>query len=204
MDRPLPPRPAVTAAAIDPTLARRWSPRAMDPDRTVARADLLALLEAARWAPSSGNGQPWRFVFWDRARDAAGWQRALDALEPGNREWALRAPLLVSVWADRLDRRDRPNRFAGHDAGLATANLLLQAAALGLAAHPMAGYDADALRAAAAAPERFESFAVVAVAHPGDPELLAERHRAKESGPRERRALDQSAFEGGWGRGFEP
>jgi nitroreductase len=191
------------AAPIHELLARRWSSRAFDPARPLARGTLRALLEAARWAPSSGNSQPWRFVVWDRARDEAAWQRAFATLEPGNRVWVARAAALVAVCADALDRRGQPNRFAGHDAGLATENLLLQAAALGLVAHPMAGYDGAALRAAAAIPERFTPFALVALGHPGDPTLLEERHRAKETAPRERRALGESAFEGNWGRGFE-
>jgi len=199
----LPERPAPTGTAIDPLLARRWSSRAIDPTATVARPALRALLEAARWAPSSGNSQPWRFVVWDRARDPAGWQRALDALEPGNREWVVRAPVIVLCCADLLDRKDQPNRFASHDAGLATENLLLQATALGLVAHPMAGYDADAMRAVAAIPPRFDPLACIAVGMPGDPAPLAERHRAKESGARQRRALEESAFEGGWGRALE-
>ncbi len=201
--KPLPERPAATDAAVDPLLARRWSSRAIDPAATVERSRLHALLEAARWAPSSGNSQPWRFVVWDRGRDPAGWQRALAALDPGNREWVLRAPVIILVCADTLDRKDQPNRFAGHDAGLATENLLLEAIALGLVAHPMAGYDAAAMRAAAAIPPRFEPYACIAVGVPGDPALLAERHRTKESGPRQRRALAESAFEGGWGRALE-
>lgn len=197
------PKRATTVVPIEELLARRWSSRAIDADRPVARDALLALLEAARWAPSSGNSQPWRFVVWDRTRDPAAWRRAFDALEPGNQVWVVRAPLLIVVCADRLDRKDRPNRFAGHDAGLATQNLLLQASALGLVAHPMAGYDAAALRAVAEVPERFETFAMVAIGHPGDPALLEERHRLKEPAPRERRALAESAFEGSWGRAVE-
>jgi nitroreductase len=203
MPRDLPARPAPTSVPIDPLLARRWSPRALDPARAVTRAELATLLEAARWAPSSGNSQPWRFLVWDRDRDETGWQRAFATLEDGNREWVQRARLLIAVCADGLDRKGNPNRFAGHDAGLATQNLLLQAAALGLAAHPMAGYDAVALREVAAIPDRFQPFALIAVGRYGDPTLLAARHQAKESGPRERRALGESAFEGSWGQAFE-
>jgi len=162
-ERLFPEKPATTAVAIHPLLARRWSGRAFDPARPVSRADQRALIEAARWAPSSTNWQPWRLVLWERAVDAASWQRACAALDAGNRAWAERAPLLIAMCADGLDRRDRPNAWALHDVGLATQNLLLQAAALGLMAHPMAGYDPAALRVAAAIPERFIPAAMIAV-----------------------------------------
>lgn len=186
-------------APIHPLIAGRWSSRAFDPDRELTDAELAAVLEAARWAPSSGNSQPWRFLVWRRGRDPQAFAAALATLEPGNREWVVRARALVAVCADLLDKRDRPNRFAAHDAGMATQNLLLQAHALGLVAHPMAGYDADALVALAAIPARFAPQAVIALGHPGDPALLHERHLKKEDAPRERRALAETVFEGVWG-----
>jgi nitroreductase len=89
-------KPAVTQVAIADLIARRWSPRAIDPDQPVSREHLLALLEAARWAPSCFGDQPWRYLVWDRFRDAAGWQQAFECLAEGNQGWVKNAPYVVA------------------------------------------------------------------------------------------------------------
>src|SRR5204863_3390432 len=121
-------------------VARRWSPRAIDPAQPVSRQDLLTILEAARWAPSGGNSQPWTFLVFDRS-DAAARAQAESVLAPGN-AWAHAAPVLLLTIANERRANDGPNPWGAHDLGLATENLLLQATALGLVAHPMGGFDA--------------------------------------------------------------
>jgi len=185
-------KPAETAVPIHPLLADRWSGRAFD-SRDVTRPELVALLEAARWAPSSANEQPWRFVVvrpGDASRDAV-----LAGMTGANPRWAGNAPvLLVTVARATMEKTGRPNRYAWHDVGLATAQLAAEATALGLATHIMAGWSAEALRAALAIPEGFDPVAVIAIGHHGDAALLPDDLRERELAPRTRRPLDTIAF----------
>ena len=192
-------KPAPAAHPIHELIARRWNSRAIDADRPVTPEMLASLLEAARWAPSSGNEQPWRFVVFDD-RDPAAREQARDCLTSGN-AWARRAPVLVLSAAESRRARDGShNRHAQHDVGLATENLALQAVAHDLVAHPMAGFDKDRARAAFGVPESVEPMAMIAIGYPGDEEALSESQRAREHAPRERRPITQSAFLGRWDR----
>jgi nitroreductase len=190
---------ATTGTPIHDLLARRWSPRAMDPDRRVAPEMVRSLLEAARWAPSCFNEQPWRYLVFDGS-DPEVLEAARGCLAEGN-AWARRAPLLLlSVARDTFTRNGKPNRHAQHDVGLATENLVLQATALGLATHAMAGFDAGRARQAFQIPDGFTPLAMIAVGHPGSPDDLEEGLRQRELAPRERRPLEEIAFSGGWER----
>lgn len=192
-------KPADTSVPIHELLARRWSPRAIDPAKPLARAQLTALLEAARWAPSCFNDQPWRYLLWDRFRDAAAWQRAFQCLTPGNQAWVKNAPvLLLSTAAGTFAHNAKPNRWGPHDTGAASENLCLEAAALGLVAHQMGGFDADAVRRAFAIPERYTCLAMIAVGHPGPIELLNDEKQQSERAARIRRPLGESFFEARW------
>ncbi|GAA0604918.1 nitroreductase family protein [Craurococcus roseus] len=181
-------------------IAERWSPRAFDPDRPLTEADVLPLLEAARWAASSSNIQPWRFA-WALRGDPA-FARLLGCLNPGNAAWAHRAGALVlgCAVADKPGGRG-PNRHAAHDLGAALAQMAVQAAADGIGMHAMAGFDREAARAAASAPEGVEPYTAVALGWPGDPALLDEDRRAREAAPRVRLPLAEVAPRGGWGGG---
>ncbi|MEW5931333.1 MAG: nitroreductase family protein [Gemmatimonadota bacterium] len=194
-----PARPADPAVPVHPAIAARWSPSRFDADYEVAREDLLAVLEAARWAPSAGNGQPWRFLAVPRGHPRRPGLEA--ALRPGN-AWAKRASvLLVSLAKTTRENRDgvsEPNAWAEHDTGLATGLLLLQATALGLASHPMAGWDAEALRAALEVPHDFRPMAVVALGR-HDPALDDAGLLEREARPRTRRPLGETAFLGAFG-----
>ncbi|HEX7241234.1 MAG TPA: nitroreductase family protein [Longimicrobiaceae bacterium] len=187
---------AETSVPVLPAVAGRWSPSRFHPERAPTREELLALLEAARWAPSSGNEQPWRFLVVPRGHPR---REAVEAaLTPGN-AWAKRAPvLLVTAAAEARAKNGAPNGWAEHDLGIATGFLLVQAAALGVATHPMGGWSPDALRAAVALPDGFHPMAVIAVGH-HDPELRDEALETREARPRERRPLGEVAFLGGFG-----
>jgi len=188
---------AETSYPVHPLVAARWSPRAFDA-RSVPLELLGSLLEAARWAPSSGNEQPWRFVV-ARREDTEAFARLASCLVPGNQRWAPAAPVLVLTSAClQFERTGAPNRHALHDTGLALANLLLEATARGLAAHPMAGFDVEAARAAAGVPADFEPVAMVAIGYRGAAESLPEDLRAREVAPRRRRPLRDLAFAGTW------
>jgi len=157
-----------------------------------------SLFEAARWAPSSNNEQPWRFLA--ASRDAgADYDRLLACLNEGNRKWAFRAPLLIlSVAGLHFEDDDKPNRHAFHDTGLAAENLVLQAVALGLTAHQMAGFDIEKARASCLIPSGYEPVAMIAVGYPGDPAALPEYLREREMKPRERKPIDEFVFSSQW------
>jgi len=196
-------KPAITQAPVAELIARRWSPRAIDPDQPVGREHLLALLEAARWAPSCFGDQPWRYLVWDRFHDAAGWRQAFECLAEGNQVWAKNAPLLMlSIVAPNFGHNDQPNRWAQYDTGAASENLCLQATALGLVAHQMGGFDSDQAKARFNIPADYTCMAMIAVGHPAPAEGLPDALRHKELATRERKPLSQIVFEGGWAQGF--
>jgi len=191
-------KPADTQVPIHDLIARRWSPRAFD-ERTLEAGLLRSLFEAARWAPSSNNEQPWRFIVAckDRKED---WDRLFDCLLEGNKRWAFRAPvLMLSVASLNFEDDGAPNRHALHDTGLAAENLVLQATASGLAAHQMAGFDVEKARADLKIPSGFEPVAMIAIGYPGDPDALPERLRDRELRPRSRRRIEEWTFCGQWG-----
>ena len=178
----------MTQPSVHDLVARRWSPRVFA-DRPVPSAALHSVLEAARWAPSCFNEQPWRLIVATRD-NGQDYQRLLACLVPFNQDWAKSAPvLMITVAAMAFEKNGEANRHAYHDVGLASAQLAMQATGLGLAAHFMAGFDADAVRATYAVPEGFEPVAAVALGYAEDPDALTDEQRAAEYGPRERKPL---------------
>jgi nitroreductase len=198
-------RRAETSVSIHDLLARRWSPRAFDPARPVAREQLAAILEAGRWAPSCNGDEPWRYLIFDRRRDPEGWQKAFDCLSENNRKWVKNVPLLMLSCAGSIFRHSgKPNRYGQHDTGAASVCMALQAVALGLVIHQMGGYDAAKARAAFAIPEEYTPMAMIAVGYQSEPETIDdEETRKKELRPRQRQALNQVFFEGQWGEGVK-
>ena len=183
-------------------IQHRWSPRAFDPSREVTRGDLLRLFEAARWAPSANNDQPWRFVSASRRDTPEAFVALLGSLMPKNRAWAEAAPVLVLVAIhETREPIDRPNPSAWYDAGQAVGFLTLQATSMGLSVRQMEGFDQAQARVACAVPTPFAPAVVMAIGYAGDPEALAiEKHRAAERQPRTRRPLEEFVFEVIWGK----
>lgn len=180
-------------------IASRRSSRAFS-DRPVPDDLLRILFEAVRWAPSSGNGQPWRFVVTRRGSEAH--QRLAAALRSGN-AWAMRAPVLmvaaVKTVHDSPGKPVRANRRALLDLGLGLENLLLQAAAEGLVGHPMAGFDADVAGRAVGIEGEHQVAVMVALGHPGDPSTLNDKTREKDQRERWRDRQDAFVFLDAWG-----
>ena len=191
-------KPAPTDHPIEEILRRRWSPRAFS-DRNVEAEKLLSLFEAARWAPSSFNEQPWSFIVATKDNPAEHAQ-LLNCLMEKNQQWARLAPvLMVSVARLNFEKTGKPNRHAFHDVGLAMGNLLVQATVLGLFVHQMAGFSVDKVREVYEVPEGFEPVAAIAVGYLADPEILPEAFREQELGPRKRKPISSFVFEGKWG-----
>ncbi len=184
--------PRVPAFPIDPLFVRRWSPRAMSGD-AVSVEELMTLFEAARWAPSSRNAQPWRFLY--ARRDTPHWERFLSLLTESNRTWCGRASALVVVLAQRLNEDGGENGTAAFDAGAAWMSLALQGTLSALVVHAMAGFDYHRAQAELGVPGDWDVQCMIAIGRPGDPGLLPERLQAREH-PSSRRPVETSAFEG--------
>lgn len=181
----LPDRAADTAAPLHPLLAGRWSPRGFDAGYDLTDAELTTLLEAARWAPSAANSQPWRFLV-GRRGDAT-FDAIVELLAPGNQPWAPRASVLIVAVADTTPSPMAP--WAVYDTGQAVAHLSVQATELGLAVHQMGGFDADGVAARFGLAPELQPISVVAVGRLDPAADLPEPYRGRERAPRERRPL---------------
>lgn len=181
---------------IHDLIAKRWSPYVFEP-RAVEREKLLSCLEAARWAASSFNEQPWSFILAERS-DEAEFDRLLSCLTEANQAWAKDAGvLMLTVVAKAFSRNNKPNRVAQHDLGLALGNLCLEATQLELCVHQMAGVELSKARTVYSIPDTHEPFTGVAIGYAGDPsqnKTLGERDLA----PRSRKPLSAFVFAGTW------
>lgn len=188
---------AVQHPVLD-VIRSRWSPAIYSP-RTVEPEKLLTMLEAARWAPSSYNEQPWSFLV-ARKEEPEEFARMLSCLVPGNVAWAQHVPvLMISVAKLHFNHSGAVNRHSFHDTGIATGFLMLQAASLGILAHGMAGFDAAKARELYGIPESHEAVAGIGLGYPGDEQAAPEELR-KRNQRKPRRTLDQFVFAGRWGQ----
>lgn len=191
-------RAAVTSRPINSILAGRWSPRAFS-DRPVPQEYVISMLEAARWAPSSRNAQPWYFLVATRDQPTEH-RRMVDCLKPRNQIWAVRAPVLLIALACNTDPgTGGENRYAWHDVGLATAQIIFEAESLGLRCHVMAGIDGLRIREQYGVPDGVDPVTAIAIGYQGDPADLPPGMAESEREPRHRRPLSETVFEGTWG-----
>ncbi len=194
---------ADTLPGVHDLIRSRWSPRAFS-SRDVSAEDLEIILDAARWAASCYNEQPWRFIV-ARKSDPQAFEKMLNLLVPGNQSWATSAPVLMIMAAKRtFTHNGSPNYYALHDAGQALANFFLQATALGLHAHGMAGFDRDRARVELGIPDDYDVGAAVALGYLGSPDQLNEQHKKSELAVRQRKPLDQVVFGAVWGQPLKP
>ena len=189
--------PRAVTRPVDPLFLDRWSPRAFD-GSSLPQADLDTLLDAARWAPSAFNYQPWRFLY--AHRDGADWARFLGVLVPFNQSWVQHASVLTFILSDSLSSAPgsqdaKPSHSHSFDAGAAWALLALQATRMGYHTHAMTGVDFDAARRELAVPDRFRIEAAVAIGRMGDKATLPEGLQDKEA-PSGRNPIDSFAFAG--------
>ncbi len=195
-------KPADTQFPIHDLLSRRWSPRAFA-ERPVEPEKLQCLLEAARWASSCFNEQPWAFIM-ASADQPAEHAKLLSCLGEGNQVWAKRAPLIMITLAKlNFDHNNKPNRHALHDVGLAVGNLVVQATAMDLVVHQMAGIFPDIIRIGYSVPSGYEPVTGLVIGYSGAPQTLPAEIRERELAPRSRKALQEFVFSETWGQSPE-
>jgi nitroreductase len=183
---------------IHELLAKRWSPYAFA-DRPVTDDDLRSLFEAARWAASSYNEQPWRYLVAAK-EDSGEFERLLSCLVEGNQAWAQAAPVLaIGCTCLNFALNGKPNAAALHDLGLASANLTLEATARGLFVHQMIGIVPDKVRELYRVPEGVQPLTGLAIGYAADPETLSDKFRERDLAPRTRKPLNEFVFSGQWG-----
>lgn len=192
----------VAAYPIQELILNRWSARAMS-GQAISKEELLSLFEAARWAPSSYNSQPWRFVY--GMRETATWDRLFNLLAPVNQTWCVRGAVLILVLSrTRFAYNNEPSRTHSFDTGAACENLALQACAQGLVVHGMEGFDYDAARSEFKIPELYAIEAMFVIGKPGDVTLLPPELQSREAPayrkPYDRNPIDSFIYEGE----FEP
>jgi nitroreductase len=185
---------AVTAAPIMPVLAERWSPRAYDDQHQISQHELISVLEAARWAPSANNGQPWRFSVAVRGTELH--EKVTSGLSGFNAAWAPRASALIVVSVKKFNADGSAHASAHYDAGLAVATLCVQAQELGLHTHQMAGFMHDALHASLELDDDLEVVVVVSIGKVAPPEVLEGPAFDREIAPRTRFTLDEIVLHG--------
>jgi len=190
-------KPAPTHHPIHDLLQHRWSPRAFS-EKPVPKEVLRSLFEAARWAPSSNNEQPWAFLVTTRD-DRENHAKMLSTLVEFNQAWAKQAPVLaIAVSELAFAKTGKPNRNAFYDTGAAVADLSLEALSHGLFVHQMAGFDPHKAIELFEIPSGWEPIAAFVIGYPGDHESLPEPLRQRELAPRERKPLESFVMGGQW------
>jgi nitroreductase len=191
-------KPAETQAPVHELIRERWSALAFS-DRSLEPQQILSLFEAARWAPSSFNGQPWSYLIASKDQPEE-FARLASCLVDGN-SWAKRAPLLIlAIAATNFTHNGQANKHAFHDVGLANENLVLQATAMGLVVHQMAGFHPDKARELYGIPDRQVPLTMLAAGYAGEASDLTEALRKREAAPRSRKPLKEQVFTGKWGQ----
>jgi len=195
-------KPAEGPHALHPLIRDRWSPRAFDAGKTVPEETLRSVLEAARWAPSAFNEQPWRFIVAAK-QNAAVWERALACLVEPNQAWAKNASVIMLTLAkSTYTKNGKPNQHAWHDVGLAVSQMTLQAQSEGLYTHQMAGILGDKVRETFSVPEDYTPVTGIAMGYGAAPEVLPEGLAERERAPRQRHQSSDIFFRERFGDAF--
>jgi len=187
---------AETQYKLHDLLKARWSPRAYS-SQPIPTEDLLSLFEAARWSASGGNGQPWSFIVVSQENTELR-QKLVDAMSGNNKVWANNAPVLVLAVAKVDLEQPARNKFAYYDVGQAVAHLSIQASAVGLFVHQMAGFDPQAIRQAFAIPDGYEPMTLMTIGYFGNVNDLPEPLRERELAPRTRKPISEFVFSNAW------
>jgi nitroreductase len=189
---------AVTDHPVHELIRNRWSPRSFS-DKPVEPAVLASLFEAARWAASSYNDQPWAYLVATKD-DPENFRKMLEVLVEFNAKWAKNAPVLaISIARRNFGHNGTPNPVAVHDVGAANAQLTAEATSRGLLVHQMAGFSHDKARQTFGIPDGWDPVSAIAIGYPGDPQTLPEDFRKSEVAPRTRKPIREFVMSGSWG-----
>ena len=194
--------PAPVEFPVHDLIKNRWSPRAFS-DKAVPAEVLRSLFEAARWAPSSSNEQPWAYIVATKD-DQENFEKSLGSLVEFNANWAKEAPVLAIAVAElAFAKNNAPNRNAQYDVGAASLQLSIEATARGLVVHQMAGFDPETAKEAYNIPQGWEPIAAMAIGYPGDASSLPEPYQTREKAPRTRKPIREFVMSGQWGHTAE-
>ena len=183
--------------AIHQLLAQRRSPYAIDPARSVGQEDLSSLFEAARWAMSSYNAQPWRYIVGVKDRSPDTWEQVFSCLVEGNQPWAKNAPVLaLGVLEHNFEHNGKPNKAAAHDLGAASALLTVEATARGLCVHQMIGIEPEKAAEVFGLEGSLEAFTGLAIGYPGEAQVVPDAYAERDAKPRERKPLSEIILAG--------
>lgn len=192
---------AITRYPINKAARERWSPRAFK-DQPVEKEKLISLLEAARWAASGGNVQPWRFIVGIRPGET--WNKIFNALDPSNQEWNEHVPVLIVAVGTKISPFDgKVSPVFQYDTGQAVSSLAIEAMHQGLHIHQMGGFSGEKIHSAFEIPDGYLTIAVIALGYIGDPVTLSEKLKKREMLPRERKPLEEIVFSGKFGNPSE-
>ncbi|MDC1067841.1 nitroreductase family protein [Candidatus Kapabacteria bacterium] len=188
---------------IDKLIESRWSPRSFNKDMKVEREKVLSICEAARWAPSCFNEQPWRFIVFDRSHNESDFKKGFDCLGEWNQKWAQNCSLLIAVVShDKFVKNSNPNSWSGYDSGAAAQNMCLQATSLGLMSHQMGGFDSKKLINDFNIPQDHSAIAMIAFGYQAELSAVDEAYHEAELKERSRIELENNFFDGSWGKGI--
>src|SRR5215475_7522495 len=195
-------KPAPVEYPVQEIIKNRWSPRAFS-EKPVSAETLRSLFEAARWAPSSSNEQPWAFIVATKD-DAENFEKSLGALVEFNAGWAKKAPVLAIAVAElAFAKNNAPNRNAFYDVGAASLQLSIEATSRGLVVHQMAGFDPETAKETFNIPPGWEPIAAMAIGYTGDASSLSEPYQTREKAPRTRKRIREFVMSGEWGHTAE-
>jgi nitroreductase len=188
---------AITSHPINHLAANRWSPRSFL-DKPVENEKLISMFEAARWSPSGGNEQPWRFIIGQNHDET--WQKIFSSLDNGNQEWNEHVPVLILAVGYKISSWDgNVSGYFQYDTGQAVAHLSIEAANLGLHVHQMGGFSSDKVMELFEIPDTCQPLTVISVGYLGDAEMLPEKLRQRELQERKRKDLSEILFSGKFG-----
>ncbi len=192
-------KPANTLLTIHPIIKNRWSPRAFS-DKPVDEASLQRIFEAARWAPSSFNEQPWRFIVGIKGDDT--WEKLYSSLVEFNQKWAVNAPVLLLAIGNKMSSKGGPNQVYQYDVGQSMAYITFQVESEGLSAHQIGGFSKEKAVELFAIPEDHTPIAVMAIGHQAGPDILEPSFAEMEKAPRTRKSVEALVFSGQFGEAF--
>lgn len=196
-------KPANSSVKLNPIIEQRWSCRAFNSEKEVSIEQIKAMCEAARWAPSCFNEQPWRVLVWNKHLDELSYKKAFACIGEWNQRWVKNAPVIFSLnFNPRFLKNNKDNFWAMYDCGSAAENICLEAVNQGLMAHPMAGVDFIKLKNEFSFPEEIIPVSVIAVGYQAEADILDDEMKASEIAPRERKELNENFFFAEWGRGL--